>query len=139
MDSKEIQELLKLVNRLELAEFKFREGDLAFSVKTKYYSKSRQGDTVSSYMPMASVTPASPVTHAPSSPVVENKSTAESDTENAGGSSSGAAKENLVEIRSPIVGTFYRSASPEKGPYVKARRQIGSGIGGVYRRSHETF
>ena len=56
MDSKEIQELLKLVNRLELAEFKYREGELEFSVKTKFYSKSRSGgDSLPPYVPIAPV------------------------------------------------------------------------------------
>ena len=119
MDSKEIQELLKLVNRLELAEFKFREGELAFSVKTKFYSKSRAGgESMPAYVPVAPMPPVAPAVPV-SSTTAETKSTAESDTDNAGGTPSGAAKENLVEIRSPIVGTFYRSASPEKGPYVK--------------------
>ena len=30
-----------------------------------------------------------------------------------------AGDSNLLEIRSPIVGTFYRSPAPEKPPYVK--------------------
>jgi acetyl-CoA carboxylase biotin carboxyl carrier protein len=118
MDSKEIQELLKLVNRLELAEFKYKEGELQFSVKTKFYSRSRSGgDSMPPFVPMAPVAPMAPVVSAPVSPVAEMKSTTESDNDAAGGGPAGAA--NLVEIRSPIVGTFYRSASPEKGPYVK--------------------
>jgi len=118
MDSKEIQELLKLVNRLELAEFKFREGEMAFSVKTKFYSKSRSGESIPAYVPVAPMAPVAPAVSGSSTPA-ETKSTAESDTDNTSGTPTGAAKENLVEIRSPIVGTFYRSASPEKGPYVK--------------------
>lgn len=120
MDSKEIQELLKLVNRLELAEFKYKEGELEFSVKTKFYSRSRSGgESMPSYVPIAPIAPLTPVVSVSSAPSAESKSSTESDTDNSGGSSSGAAKENLVEIRSPIVGTFYRSASPEKGPYIK--------------------
>jgi acetyl-CoA carboxylase biotin carboxyl carrier protein len=30
-----------------------------------------------------------------------------------------AEDSNYLEVRSPIVGTFYRSSSPEKPPYVK--------------------
>jgi len=118
MDSKEIQELLKLVNRLELAEFKYREGELEFSVKTKFYSKSRSGgDSHPPYAPIAPAAPMAPAVSVPTAPVTELKSTSESDNDTTGGGPAGAT--NLVEIRSPIVGTFYRSASPEKGPYVK--------------------
>ena len=56
MDSKEIQELLKLINRLELAEFKYKEGDLQFSVRTKYYLTSRSGtDGTPSYVHLPDV------------------------------------------------------------------------------------
>ena len=55
MDSKEIQELLKLVSRLELAEFKYKQGDVEFSVRTKFYTKSRNGyDTGSQSLSMSS-------------------------------------------------------------------------------------
>jgi len=57
-----------------------------------------------------------PIVTAPAS--VSTKPNAE--TEGNGGSSLPAAsKENLVEVRSPIVGTFYRSSSPDKPVYVK--------------------
>lgn len=35
------------------------------------------------------------------------------------------AKENLIEVRSPIVGTFYKAPSPNADPYV----QIGTSVG----------
>jgi len=119
MDSKELQELLKLVNRLELAEFKYKEGDLEFAVKTKFYSRSRSSaDSFTPYMPIAPVAPVSPVAPPPVQ-TQESRVPAEADSDSGSGTPSAAAKDNLVEIRSPIVGTFYRSASPEKGPYVK--------------------
>lgn len=119
MDSKEIQELLKLVNRLEVAEFKYKQGDVEFSVRTKYYSRVRSGyDLGSSYHPMPPATPTQqPAPTIPVSPATP-KTTAQSEADTAASSSS-ASKDNLVEIRSPIVGTFYRSASPDKPVYVK--------------------
>ncbi|HJW29475.1 MAG TPA: acetyl-CoA carboxylase biotin carboxyl carrier protein [Saprospiraceae bacterium] len=128
MDSKEIQELLKLINRLELAEFRYKHGELEFSVRTKYYSKSRSaGEMVPPYVPIAPVAPIASVMAPPSSQVSEIKS-AESDSDSGAGGNAGAAKDNLVEIRSPIVGTFYRSSSPEKPPYIKPgdKVEIGS-------------
>lgn len=118
MDSKEIQELLKLVNRLELAEFKYKQGDVEFSVRTKFYTKPRNGyDTGSHQMSLPSVQQQSQAPQAVQpAPSTKAPVDAESTTS---ASSSGAAKDNLVEIRSPIVGTFYRSASPDKPVYVK--------------------
>lgn len=117
MDSKEIQELLKLVNRLELAEFKYKQGDIEFSVRTKFYSKARNGYESGSQM--ASMHSSS---HSQSQPQVQNISTPKPPLESEGSTPSTAppaSKDNLVEIRSPIVGTFYRSASPDKPMYVK--------------------
>lgn len=119
MDSKEIQELLKLINRLELAEFKYKQGDLQFSVRTKYYLTSRSG---TDGMPVYGHLPAPPhVTSAPASshPAPPARTAAETEADASVSAPTVAAKDNLIEIRSPIVGTFYRSASPDKPVYVK--------------------
>jgi acetyl-CoA carboxylase biotin carboxyl carrier protein len=121
MDSKEIQELLKLINRLELAEFKYKQGDLQFSVRSKFYNGNRTGmDIIPSYGPMPVAAPVAQIqtpgtTAAP--PAKAASDTAESDS--APTASNTAAKGNLIEIRSPIVGTFYRSPSQDKPVYVK--------------------
>ena len=116
MDSKEIQELLKLVNRLELAEFKYKQGEVEFSVKTKFYHRNSVDfgpamGNVPSVMPLAQPSVISP-------PLTSTKTNVES--EGSGASAPPAAsKENLIEIKSPIVGTFYRAPSPDKPIYVK--------------------
>ena len=50
----------------------------------------------------------------------------------AGGSASGAqsadsAAKNLIQIKSPIVGTFYRSPSPDSPPYVDKGAKVKKG------------
>jgi acetyl-CoA carboxylase biotin carboxyl carrier protein len=124
MDSKEIQELLKLINRLELAEFRYKQGDLEFSVRSKFYSGAKYGATpIPAYVPsVPQVTPSMPP---PPVKTPESRPVAESESDGTG--TSGAAKENLIEIRSPIVGTFYRSPSPDKGPYVKPGDKVAVG------------
>ena len=121
MDSKEIQELLKLVNRLELAEFKYKQGDVEFSVRSKYYNRNRSGFEY--FQPVSHMPPApQPQANVPSTPTSQPSSPkAPVESESNGGASTPAAttKDNLVEIRSPIVGTFYRSPSPDKPVYVK--------------------
>jgi acetyl-CoA carboxylase biotin carboxyl carrier protein len=121
MDAKEIQELLKLINRLELAEFKYKEGDLQFSVRSKFYSGARStgAEGIPSYVPVPALTPSVPVvTSMPVAPPTA-KTTADGEGESKVSASTASNKENLVEIRSPIVGTFYRSSSPDKPVYVK--------------------
>jgi acetyl-CoA carboxylase biotin carboxyl carrier protein len=119
MDSKEIQELLKLVNRLELAEFKYRQGEVEFSVKTKYYSRAGSGyGTPPPMMQMPPISQNPQSTQQQSTQTSQSKTPVESEG-NGGGSQPSGSKDNLIEIRSPIVGTFYRSASPDKPVYVK--------------------
>ena len=36
-------------------------------------------------------------------------------------------RENLIEVRSPIVGTFYRAPSPNADPYVQVGQKVGVG------------
>lgn len=119
MKFNEIQELIKLINKSNLTEFKLKEGDFELSIRTKKYGRARARDiqalqssapqvvsvpTPVSAMPMQAAAPA-PV--APPAPAVAAAPAAEAPESN----------NNLI-IKSPIVGTFYRSAGPDKESYV---------------------
>ncbi|MDX1479841.1 MAG: acetyl-CoA carboxylase biotin carboxyl carrier protein [Saprospiraceae bacterium] len=115
MTFKEIQELIKLVNRLDLTEFKMREGEFEISIRTKKYDKTKQIVT-SAAAPVIPAVPApapvaTPEQPAPASPPPAAAKPAPS------GEDAESAK--LVPIKSPIVGTFYRSPAPDKPVYVK--------------------
>ena len=120
MTFKEIQELIKLVKRSNLTEFKLKQGEVEITIRTDKFSKEKSPPAV---IPAPQVVPVSPsqittppsseVTPAATDPAVPGEASAESSTETSG------STDNLVEIKSPIVGTFYRSPAPEKGPYVK--------------------
>lgn len=123
MTFKEIQELIKLVNKSNLTEFKMKEKDFEITIRTKKYGKGTKGNTVfqapPAMMPMqAPVAPAPQAVPAASpSPVAAPAASAPAE----------AASSNLLEIRSPIVGTFYRSASPDKPPYASVGDTISVG------------
>lgn len=123
MNFKEIQELLRLISRLELTEFKLKEGEFELSVRTKNYTSSK-GVTpmVSSGIPVPTYSMPAPVAEpaatAPVSAPAEPQQTVV-----AAPSSEG----NYLPVKSPIVGTFYRSPSPDKGPYVKVGDKIEAG------------
>ena len=38
--------------------------------------------------------------------------------------SGGGAAGNEIEIKSPMIGTFYRSPSPESGPYIEVGAEV---------------
>ncbi len=130
MNFKEIQELLKLINKLELAEFKMKDGEFEVSVRTKHYERSNKGQTSIIQAPAPAVMPISPVhqsvSPAPASaPPAAPAPSAPADAAAQGSSADDTA--NYLEVKSPMVGTFYRSTSPEKPAYVKIGDTIESG------------
>ncbi|MDX1665617.1 MAG: acetyl-CoA carboxylase biotin carboxyl carrier protein [Saprospiraceae bacterium] len=125
MDFKEIQDLLKLVEKLELSEFKMKDGEFELSIRTKNYP-GKGGDS-SKGQPQQSVISMPPVQQPyvpPSAPAQPPAASPESGAQKAEGAKAGEKKDaqdesNLIPVKSPIVGTFYRSPSPDKPAYVK--------------------
>lgn len=122
MSLNDIQELLKLISKLKFSEFKMKDGEFEISVRSKEYSKARlQSAAVSnapSIIPMQSPIATMPATaFAPPAPAVEAMPAAPASK--AAATQEAADTNNYLEVRSPIVGTFYRSPSPDSSPYVK--------------------
>ncbi len=107
MTFKEIQELIKLVNKNKLSEFKLKDGDFEISIRTEKYTKSK-AVAVSPAPQVLAQAPATPPVQAP-----ETEKPAQTDAPKK------EESHNYLEIKSPMVGTFYRSAAPDKPPYVK--------------------
>lgn len=116
MKFNEIQELVKLINKSNLTEFKLKDGDFELSIRTKKYGKVRARDiqalqaapqvvSVPAAMPAMATPPVAPAPAAPAA-AAPPAETPESTSSN-----------NLI-IKSPIVGTFYRSSGPDKDSFV---------------------
>ncbi len=125
MDYKDISKLIKLIDETNLAEFKMRDGDFSIRIRTDKYSSGRVSGQEAQFVtipqaaaPQEMVVPqAKPAAGAP--PAVAETS-----------GSDAAAEEstaNLLEVKSPIVGTFYRSSAPDKPPYIKVGDVISEG------------
>ncbi len=131
MDFKEIQELIKLINKSNLTEFKMKDGDFRLSIRTKKYGKGRP--QVIQQPPQQVVAPiaAAPVVQQP--PVEPSNASKAANANKSAGNNDGAAtgeaaeNSNLIDVKSPIVGTFYRSASPDKPPYLKVGDMVNVG------------
>jgi acetyl-CoA carboxylase biotin carboxyl carrier protein len=110
MDLKQIQELVKIVNKSGISELSVREGDFAVTIKT--------GGTIQQL-------PVQPLQYAPaasSEPKGESKSETAADAQAAQ-----AKADNLITFRSPMIGTFYRKPGPDKDVFVKVGDTIQKG------------
>lgn len=118
MTLKEIQNLIKLVSESELSEVKLRDGDFELTIRNSNYAKTKVSST-----PFIAAAPAVQAIESPApAPVAAAPAALAAD--NAENSDSTAG---LVEVKSPIVGTFYRSASPDKPPFVGVGDSISVG------------
>jgi acetyl-CoA carboxylase biotin carboxyl carrier protein len=113
MDFNEIQELIKLINKSNLSEFRMKNGDFKISIRTDKFVKGKHQAPVmlsqQAAQPQATPAPSpAPVVPEPiSTPNKEKAAPAAPD------------KSHLLTIKSPMVGTFYRSPSPNKPIYAK--------------------
>ncbi len=122
MTFKEIQDLVKLLSKSDLTEFKMKDGDFELSIRTKHYEKTRiQVAQTPSAPPMMPVAPmATPTPSAP--PAAPKEAAPKEAAPDAKPKEEDTSK--YLQIKSPMVGTFYRSSSPEKPPYVKVGDRV---------------
>jgi acetyl-CoA carboxylase biotin carboxyl carrier protein len=117
MEFEKIKELIKLIQKSKISEFKYENESTKFSIRTKNYSSGKEVIVQPSMMHTMPVAQAMPVTNAALSSVpanaVQNNEPVKEEVN------------NYIEIISPMVGTFYRSPSPEKGAFVKVGDIIG--------------
>jgi acetyl-CoA carboxylase biotin carboxyl carrier protein len=118
MDFQQIQELIKLVNKSKLSHFVLKEGDFKLVIKA-HHEEEGNGQAMQQPTMMYSSAPqmvmqAAPVQAAPAAaPEVAPVAAAPAAPAPA------APAGNVKEIKSPMVGTFYRSAGPDKPQFVK--------------------
>ena len=113
MNQNEIQELLKSVSDLGITELTIEKKEFKITIK----KESAQGAPV--YVqsaPVAAPAPTAPLAPAPAS------------TESASSTPTSAGDESkYITIKSPMIGTFYRSAGPDKDAFVSVGQSIAPG------------
>ena len=113
MDYNLIKKLVKVVEDSNITEFSVQEGDL--KIKISKNGKQEVVNTVIS-QPVAQGIPQ------PQAPTMQN-----SVESNNSAPTEDVSDSNLHEVRSPIVGTFYRAPSPESDPYVQVGDTVSEG------------
>lgn len=106
MDLKQIQDLVKMVNKSNISELTIEEKELKITIKQKedkYITAPIQG--------------VQPVIMQSSAPQIDNHAPVEAPT----------TASNLQTIKSPMIGTFYRKAGPDKPNFVEVGDEVRSG------------
>jgi len=117
MQFKEIQDLLKLVNKSNLTEVEIEQKDFKLKIKRKppennVIYTTQQPTMGTPPMPNQATLPLSAqeiAQDAGAQPQEKAPAPADSKGEDA----------HLVEFKSPMIGTFYRASSPEQAPFAK--------------------
>jgi len=107
MDFKQIQELIKLINKSNIGEVTIEEKGFKITVKQKeeHIQQVVSAPFQQHQAPSYSQPPAPAPSVAP--PAINGKS-----------KSAETGSENLITIKSPMIGTFYRSSAPDKPSFV---------------------
>ena len=115
MDFKQIQELIKIINKSNIGELSIEEKDFKITIKQKE-------DNVQT------VVAASPTVYAAASAPVAAAPAASPSAPSASAASAAAPKaDNLITIKSPMIGTFYRKSSPDKPNFVEVGDEVSPG------------
>jgi acetyl-CoA carboxylase biotin carboxyl carrier protein len=110
MNNTEIQDLIKFVAKSGVSEVEITQKDFKITIKTPGKGKQEFVQVTTAPM-MAAPAPmampaAAPAPAAPAAPAAA------------------PVASNLIEIKSPMIGTFYRSASPDKPAFVEVGSEI---------------
>src|SRR5690606_5089609 len=115
MDIKQIQDLIKFVAKSGVNEVSIEEKDFKITIKT-----AQEPTYVTATVPAPALAPA--VAAPASAPAVAAPAAA-----SPAAAEVKAEDSNLVVVKSPMIGTFYRSSSPDKPPFVNVGDEISKG------------
>lgn len=116
MEFKQIQELIKAINKSNISELSVEEGDFKITIKQAQTISETQFVAVQAPMPQMLPQAAPQSAALPAAPAPAAQAAA-----------APAANDKLITIKSPMIGTFYRSPSPDKPSFVNVGDDIKQG------------
>lgn len=119
MDIKEIQNLIKFVSKSGVNEVAIEQGEFKITIKAENLGSGEQ--VFVQQAPVA--VQAAPQVVQQAAPVAAPVETAAPETAAPAAEGNG----NLVEIKSPMIGTFYRRSSPDKDAFVNVGDTVSPG------------
>jgi acetyl-CoA carboxylase biotin carboxyl carrier protein len=112
MKLNEIQDLIKFVSKSGVTRVDIEQKDFKITIQTQFKDKG----TKKEYVAMPAAAPvALPVAAAPVAPAPAN------------GGVEAAADDKYITINSPMIGTFYRSAGPDKDSFISVGEDVKPG------------
>lgn len=125
MEYKEIQDLIRLVKKNKITELEIEREDFKIVIKAEKDKKGEQPATIQQVVPPVQYAPQQmPVSQVPAQPVSNAVIPPANSSE---ATSAENVNPNLVEVKSPMIGTFYRAPGPDKDPFVSIGDSISSG------------
>jgi acetyl-CoA carboxylase biotin carboxyl carrier protein len=116
MTLKEIQDLIKFVAKSGVSEVQIEQDEIKLTIKSEKEFVARKEETVVIQQPQ---------TIAP--PIVPTAPVAVSASPSAPAESSAEDESKFITVKSPMIGTFYRSSSPDKPPFIAVGDVIKTG------------
>ena len=119
MDFKQIQELIKMINKSNIGELTLEQKDFKVTIKQKEEHITQVlSSPAATYAPPqhAIAPPPQSISLPATSAATSEKAKAEE-----------VAPSNLITIKSPMIGTFYRRASPDKPNFVEPGDEVTQG------------
>lgn len=122
MNLKTVKSLLKLISDTDVNEVEIEEGEFKIRVK-------KQPDTIhrAETAPMYQGSPAAVGYQMPGADAPQQQAPAPQTQSPPPAEDSNKEDDNLLTVRSPIVGTFYRSPSPESEPFINIGDTVATG------------
>lgn len=117
MDFKQIQELIKMINKSNIGEVTIEQKDFKVTIKQK---EEQVTQVVTAAAPVYAPAPAA----APTPAAAPASTSAASDKAKPATETTAA---NLITIKSPMIGTFYRKSSPDKPNFVEPGDEVSPG------------
>ena len=106
MDKNEIRELMRIFDKSDITKLKIKEGDFSIELQKGFESNVSYASAPAPMMPMPATMPQVAPVAAASAPAM-------------GGEANINAAPSGLNIKSPMVGTFYKSPSPGAAPFAK--------------------
>lgn len=126
MELKEIQDLIKFVAKSGVSEVQLENKGFKLVIKTNHGGEARTVEMPHAPVPVIAASPAvsAAVVNVPSS---EAPKTAESQAAKPPKAESASDESKYVVVKSPMIGTFYRAAGPDKPVFVSVGDEIKPG------------